>query len=69
MSDRICWECQHIYFSNGSPGYSHYTPGYDMELSCSKGHWEFDNHHDSLSDFRTFLTMAQNCPDFKPHKE
>jgi hypothetical protein len=63
---RICWLCQHVYFSQGSPGYSDLTPGYDFELSCGKQFWEFDSHMDGLDEFREKLESAERCAAFEP---
>ena len=65
---RICWLCEHIRFSNGSPGYSEQTPGSDFWLECGKGYWEFDNHDDGLDEFRQQLEAAETCGDFSERK-
>lgn len=66
---RICWECRHISFSEGSPGYSEYTPGYEFSLSCNKDIWSFDQYSDGLKQFREKLQIAATCKKFEPHLE
>lgn len=63
--DHVCWFCDHIIFSAGSPCYSEVTPGTDFSLECGRGYWEFDQYGDSLDDFREQLETAQRCADFK----
>ena len=65
VPNRLCWECPHIDFSPGSPGYSDMTPGYDMSLDCGKGYWKFDPHGE-LTGLREGLTSAERCADFSP---
>lgn len=65
VEGRICWLCEYIYFSNGSPGYSDMTPGYDATLSCTKDYWEVNFFDDSLEEFRKKITSAERCADFR----
>ena len=62
---RLCWFCEHCYYSNGSPGYSEWTPGTDFSLECGKGYWDFDNFDDTLTEFREQIEAAMRCADFK----
>jgi hypothetical protein len=62
---RVCWSCEHLYFSSGSPGYSEMTPGWDFEMSCGKSFWEFDSCGDGLETFRSKLLSAERCAAFE----
>lgn len=66
---RICWSCRHVLFDTGEPGYSEYTPGSEMSLSCGRGYWEFHQYEDSLAVFREKLQSAERCADFTRHDE
>ncbi len=65
VSGRICWECKHVYYSSGSEGYSDFTPGSDISLSCMKSYWELHNCSDTLADVRRKLLSAEHCADFE----
>jgi hypothetical protein len=34
--DRLCLFCEHFYFTGGESGYSEYTPGWGMDMYCTK---------------------------------
>lgn len=68
-SGKLCWDCKHIDFIAGDPGYSEYTPGNDFHLECSKNMWEFDNYGDQLSDFRQKLEVANVCGLFEEREK
>ena len=36
MIKKLCWWCKHFTYYSGSPEYSEYTPGCDIELLCAK---------------------------------
>ena len=60
-----CWECVHLNWSNGSPGYSEMTPGYPPDLHCGKRHWEFDMECITEEHARKKLRTAETCTDFE----
>jgi len=64
--NKLCWFCQHFYYSTAEPDYSEYTPGSDFHMSCNKSHWDFDAFNTSQEEFGKMLTSARNCPDFVP---
>ena len=66
--ERLCWDCQHVYWKPASPGYSDLTPGSSLDISCNKHHWALDAYGDTLADFRRYLLMAGTCPDFEPRQ-
>lgn len=57
---RICYNCTYMDFSTGHPGYSEYTPGESMSMSCLKDKWHLDDyaHQDDL---RKALETANHC--------
>ena len=63
--EKICWNCEHVHYSQSSPSYSEYTPGYDAKLDCCKGYWTIDFDEDALRDVRRKLLMAETCKDYK----
>jgi hypothetical protein len=62
---RTCILCKHLKFLTGEASYSEYTPGYDAEMSCGKGHWEFDFMYNSENEYRLTLLSAVMCEDFE----
>lgn len=68
MREKLCWFCAHCYFSNGSPSYSEWTPGYDMSLGCNKNKWRVDNYETTVDEFRKMIHMAKNCEHYKEDK-
>lgn len=66
VKGRVCWSCEHVYYSNADGGYSELTPGSDFVLECSKGFWDFDAYRDTLDKFREKLLTAEQCAAFKP---
>ncbi len=62
---KVCWWCVHFNYQEGFPGYSDLTPGYEMSMSCRKGHWDFDAYKTSQDEFGDMLGSATTCPDFK----
>lgn len=62
---RVCWSCEHLFFSPGSRSYSEWTPGDEFEMYCTRMYWEFRNHKDYLAEFRDKLMSAEVCGDFK----
>ena len=64
--EKICWGCEHIYFSHSSPGYSELTPGSEFSLECDKRHWTFDTDNDGREQLRKCLLTAETCPDWTP---
>jgi hypothetical protein len=65
MKDLNCWNCKHIYMQPAEPGYSEYTPGSDVSISCRKGHWDFDACETSEEKARELFRTANNCKDFE----
>ena len=60
---KICLACKHFSFDGGMRGYSSWTPGSDMSVSCDKGHWNaFEETAEMF--FRDNL-MARDCPDYE----
>lgn len=65
MSDRSCCvNCKHFNFWPGSPGYSEFTPGDDMEMSCLRKHWRV-TFETSEDDFRDYMKSSETCADFE----
>lgn len=64
----LCLWCEHFVMdlgSEGSPGYSEWTPGSSAtpyEMQCRKKHWEFKLRYESQ--YRECILSAVNCPDF-----
>jgi hypothetical protein len=56
-----CWECRHIDFTSGSPGYSEYTPGEDARLACNLNHWSMYD----LDMNNEKIFSAETCADFQ----
>jgi hypothetical protein len=65
---KTCLECAHFYFDGGSPGYSDYTPGDDMEISCNKGVW-YAGVDTDLTEYRKYMRTAATCPKFEKYEE
>ncbi len=66
-SDRSCCvNCKHFWFSSGSRGYGEFTPGDGEEIGCQKKHWEVFIGETSDEDFRRYMLMSKDCPDFEP---
>ena len=65
---RSCLDCEHCHISEGCPGYSEVTPGYDMAWGCGKDHWDLDNHNHSKKSIRAMFATARACKDFTPDK-
>lgn len=61
----ICLCCKHLFFSEGEPGYSSYTPSTPMSMSCCKNHTEV-NFDGTERGFHDSMTFAGRCPDFEP---
>lgn len=60
-----CLCCANAYYSEGSPGYSEYTPGSPASMSCRRGRWEFDDC--ITSDLIQFMhDTGRRCSDFEP---
>lgn len=66
---RLCLSCRFFYINEGSPRYSEWTPGWDCEIGCLKGHWELDNYNCSAGTYRRHNESAVKCPDYKHYKE
>ena len=71
MSDRICVQCEHFYFSMGSRAWSEITPGEDAFISCQKDHWSMSNDEGegSRERFRLNIAKAKTCADFEPAED
>lgn len=66
---KLCWWCQHCYFSQAEPDWSEVTPGWNATLECTKGHWEIDFYKDDLPDLRANMQRAETCQDWLPIDE
>ena len=66
--NKLCWFCEHFYYSQGTPDYSDLTPGSSFSMSCEKQHWNFDPYETSQEEFGKMLSSARDCPDFVPLK-
>lgn len=66
MSEKLCIFCKHFWFSEGSPGYSELTPGYEANIDCHKRHFDLRLIDMSESDFRRTLLLARTCADYVP---
>lgn len=65
MSTRTCLDCRHWHFYGGSQGYSEMTPGMDMEIRCTRGHWGLLNLEGrSQQGFRETVARGADCNDF-----
>lgn len=62
---KMCWWCKHFNYSEGSPGYSDMTPGYDVDMGCNLGKWLFDSTNTSAQELRNYLYHAVDCSDFE----
>lgn len=60
-----CLDCRYLNYRTGDPGYSEYTPGWDVSMSCNKAHWTYDAYNDELPQLRAKLYMARECKDFQ----
>lgn len=75
MAIKSCWECKHLNYesgSEGSRGYSEFTPGTEgclPILECRLKHFEVDFANDSDTQFRTKILSAETCTDFVDFKE
>jgi len=65
MIKKLCWWCKHFTYYSGSPEYSEYTPGCDIELLCAKNHWKFNSIHTNEIEFRNILMSAEKCSDYE----
>lgn len=71
--ERLCWFCEHFSFDPGSPHYSEYTPGSEMQMSCQKDVWDFDSAraHVGYRDEAVLpwcISQAATCKHFKVDK-
>jgi hypothetical protein len=64
MPNKTCFDCAHMGYASGSPGYSEYTPGYAAEMYCTKSHWQYDAFNDFKHTVKAKLYMAEECRDF-----
>lgn len=62
---RNCWECDRLRMYSADPGYSEYTPGTELSLSCAKDHWRFNAYDTSEKQAREYFRTADRCPDFE----
>lgn len=64
MADRSCCvNCHHFNFWPGDPGYSEFTPGSDMTISCAVGVWRADC--DTFeAEFRRLMRSSETCEKF-----
>ena len=69
MARKTCVLCKHFHITTGERGYSEYTPGWDMSMSCSIGHWKFDSYSTDELDFREMMASAEACGDFEKYNE
>jgi len=61
-----CWQCAHLEYTSGQPGYSEYTPGYEGSLSCLRGYWDADQ----IDGFqlRDYILKAGDCEEFLDYR-
>lgn len=69
MSEKTCFDCEHMYYSRAEPTWSELTPGWDAEMYCAKSHWQFDAYNDDKSQVRAKIYTARACPDFAPEAQ
>lgn len=62
---RNCLFCKYFNIEPGSPGYSEWTPGWDMRMECNKGIWSLDEDADSAASFRAKMWNAKDCQHFE----
>lgn len=62
---QTCLFCKHFEFQPEYPGYSEWTPGSPLRMSCDRDHWALDG----IVDFRETMLTAQTCPDYEAVKE
>ncbi len=55
-----CWECIHLHYDSGMPGYSDLTPGYSPNLECLKRHWSLGD-----DDMQERIFDAETCADYE----
>lgn len=65
---KTCWMCKHFDYTEGSRGYSEYTPGSNFSMRCGKGHWKFSN-ETSEKEFVSNFKMANKCKDYEKCKK
>lgn len=65
MEAKICLFCKYFYLDPGHPGYSDITPGWDMVMQCSKGHWKFTQFETTTEEYRKMLLKADKCNHFE----
>ena len=63
-----CIRCDHFNMYSGCPGYSEYTPGHNMGMSCGKHHWDFDSYETSQDEFRKMMETAETCGDYRDYR-
>lgn len=61
---RICATCCHFSFQSAEQGYSSYTPGSDVHISCGRGVWAVDNYAETERGYREKMLMALVCDDY-----
>lgn len=61
MNKYGCLDCKHFYFEEEWPGYSEYTPGSPMQMSCKKNKWDIAEDASSKSDVCHLLDKAKSC--------
>lgn len=69
MANKLCLFCKNFRLDPGDPGYSEYTPGWDFEMECRKGHWRFDQFKMNEEDYRKTLLKAIECKDYCHYKK
>ena len=62
---RVCILCKELRYSSGDRGYSEYTPGFDAQIECKKGHWRWEEYEDDAENFRRKMLSATDCPDYE----
>jgi hypothetical protein len=64
-----CINCKNWYLSGGSRGYSDQTPGYDSELVCVKGRFEFYGEEINMNLFNNILRKERICTDYNKYEK
>lgn len=68
-TERICWLCKHFLYTQADSGYSEMTPGWNFDIQCNIGKWEFDKFDSTQADFARCLQAARTCDDFELDKQ
>lgn len=59
---RMCLWCRHFSLIEADRGYSSWTPGSDMSMSCDKNVWHYNPYEDGSAAFGAKLATAAECP-------